>query len=102
MGAYEKDATRIHATLINRGGLTVPTNKWLKDYKAMEKLFCAYHPPKSLKKERGLFKNFFDILKENYPFYKNKVLHLVTRVFCWFCVRTINKLAKFKKKPKNS
>ena len=38
LGAYEKDATNLHAknkftTLINRGGLTVPTNKWLQDYR---------------------------------------------------------------------
>ena len=80
--------------------MTVPATKWLKDYKAMERLFCAHHPPKSLRNERGLFKNFFNILKANFPQYENKILHLTTRVFSWFRIRTINKLAKFKKKAK--
>ena len=66
----------------------------------MENIFCSYHPPKCLKNERGLFKKFFNVLKENYLYYKDTVLHLVTRVFCWFCVRTMNKLAKFKTKTK--
>ena len=85
---------------MNRGGLTVPTVKWLKDYKAMEQIFHAYHPPKSLKKERGLFKNFFKHLKVKFPYYNDQILHLVTRVLTWFRVRTINKLAKYKNRPK--
>jgi len=85
---------------MNRGGLTVPTVKWLKDYKTMEQIFNAYHPPKSLKKGRGLFKNFFKYLKTKFPYYDDKVLHLVTRVLTWFRVRTINKIAKYKMRPK--
>ena len=69
-------------------------------HKVMEKLFCAYHPPKSLRRERGLFKNFYDVLKAKFPYYKDPVLHLVTRVFSWLSIRTINKIAKFKKKEK--
>ena len=85
---------------MNRGGLTVPTVVWLKDYKTMEQMFCAYHPPKSLRKGRGLFKNFFEYLKTKFPIYDDKILHLVTRVLTWFRIRTINKLAKYKVRPK--
>ena len=66
----------------------------------MEQMFQSHHPPKSLRIERGLFRNFLQILKEKFPWYKDKVLYLVTRVFTWFRVRTINKLAKKKKRPR--
>ena len=66
----------------------------------MEQMFQSHHPRNSLRKERGLFRNFFQILKTTFPDYQDKVLHLVTRVFSWFRVRAINKLAKKKKRPK--
>ena len=90
---------------MNRGGLTHGqhlTKTWLKDYEAIEKIFCAHHPPKSLRNERGLFRNFFNILKAKFPHYNDKILHLTTRVFSWFRIRTINKLAKLKKKQRKS
>lgn len=105
LGAFEKDATDMHVkneftSIINRGGLTVPTVDWLKDYRAMEQLFQYHHPPRSLRNERGLFYNFFQMLKAKFPQYHDKVLHLVTRVFSWFRVRSINKLAKKKNRPR--
>ena len=55
---------------INRGGLTLPTKTWLRDYKSMEHLFFSYHPKNSLLPGRGLIKNLFFLLKEKFPDYR--------------------------------
>ena len=49
----------------------------------------------------GLFKNFFKLLRAKFgKVYDDRVLYLITKVFTQFRVRTINRLAKLKTKPK--
>ena len=88
------------ADLFNRGGLKYPTNKWLKDLKYMKEAFEKHHPKDGLRPGCGLVSNFFNKLKEKFPSYDKKVLHLTARVLTRFRTRTINKLCKEKKKGK--
>ena len=64
----------------------------------MEALFNQHHPKGSLKKGRGLIGDFFSKLKGTFPQYHESVLHLVTRIFTRFRIRSINLAAKNKKK----
>lgn len=80
---------------INRGGLTLPTKKWLKHYKSMDAFFHSYHPKNKIKSGRGLFRKFFLELKKKFPIYDDNVLHLVTRVLTRFRIRNMNKRASY-------
>ena len=107
LGTKSKNATNKHVKNkftdnINRGNLTVSTIKFHRDYKTMEHMFYGHHPQNSLRNEMGLFKNFMKLLKAKFgKIYDDRVLYLITKVFTYFRVRTINRLAKPKtKKPK--
>ena len=107
LGTLSKNATNKHIKNklidnINRGALTVSTIKFHRDYKTMEHMFYGHHPSNSLRNEMGLFKNFMKLLKAKFgKIYDDQVLYLITKVFSYFRVRTINQLAKPKtKKPK--
>ena len=76
---------------LNRGGLTLPTQTWLCQYKKMDKEFNAHHPKNNVRPGRGLFRNFFLLLKSKFSDYEDPVLHLVTRMLTRFRVRRMNK-----------
>ena len=67
-------------------------------FRAMEAIFKEHHPKNSLKKGKGLFNEFWAKLKGTFPQYHESVLHLVTRIFTQFRIRSINFAAKNKKK----
>ena len=106
LGTLSKNATNKHVKNkftdnINRGALTVSTIKFHRDYKTMEHMFYGHHPQNSLRNEMGLFRNFVKLLKTKFHYYDDSILYLITKVFTYFRVRTINRLAKPKtKKPK--
>ncbi len=67
----------------------------------MDKEFNTYHPKNSVRPGRGLFRNFFLLLKDKFSDYEDPVLHLVTRMLTRFRIRRMNKeyrLAELKKK----
>ena len=64
----------------------------------MDAMFQQHHPKNSLKKGKGLIREFWAKLKGTFPQYHESTLHLVTRIFTRFCIRSINLLAKNKKK----
>ena len=64
----------------------------------MEAIFQQHHPKNSLKKGKGLFNEFWAKLKGTFPQYHASTLHLVTRIFTRFRIRSINLAAKNKKK----
>ena len=64
----------------------------------METMFQQHHPKNGLRLGRGLFQLFFAKIKERFPFYKDQVLLLVTKIFTRFRCRSINALRKKKKK----
>ena len=64
----------------------------------MEAMFKEHHPKNSLKKGKGLIGKFLAKLKGTFPNYHESTLHLVTRIFTRFRIRTLNLLAKNKKK----
>ena len=95
LSAFRHTATSKHTEpkflkLLNRGGMALPTKNWLKDYKALSKIFQKHHPKDSLRTGRGLFALFFLKIKEAYPIYDNKTLHLVTRLLTRFRVTKMN------------
>ena len=102
LGAYTKDVTRQHeqnsfTSLLNRGGLTIPTKSWFKDLKAMDVLFNNFHPKNCLRPGRGVTSHFFALLSSKFPNYDPKILTLVTKFLTLFRTRTWNALAKHKK-----
>ena len=53
LGAYTKDVSVEHeqnsfTTLMNRGGLTIPSKSWFNDLKVMDALFNDFHPKNCL------------------------------------------------------
>ena len=68
----------------------------------MDKEFNSHHPPNSVRPGRGLFRNFFVLLKTKFGSdYDDQVLHLVTRMLTRFRIRRMNKefrLAELKKR----
>ena len=95
LGAFRHTAKPEHVEpkflkCLNRGGMTLPTRKWLKDYKGLSKIFQSHHPKDSLRTERGLFSLFFLKIKEAYPIYDDKTLHLVTRLLTRLRVNHMN------------
>ena len=60
----------------------------------MEAMFKEHHPKNSLKQGKGLFSQFWAKLKGTFPQYHESVLHLVTRIFTRFRIRSINLAAK--------
>ena len=67
--------------LYNRGGLTLPSEKWANEVKEMYSLFNDHHPEKGLSRAPGLISKFFEKLKKNFPTHQPKVLHLIARCF---------------------
>ena len=61
-------------------------------------MFQDHHPKNSLLRGKGLFQEFFGKLKKRFPFYKDQVLLLVTKMLTRFRTRTINRLMRVKKK----
>ena len=105
LGDIERDATNDHAKnslfkLINRGGAAMPLKTWLKDYMKMEAFFQEYHPKGSVRPDRGLMARFFIKLKEEFPYYLDPVLFLVTKILTRFRIRALNKVAKKKRLQK--
>ena len=103
LGAYTKDVTFKHennkfTSVLNRGGLTIPTKSWFSDLKVMEALFDAHHPKNRLCPGRGVTYHFFTLLASKFPSYDRRVLTLVTKLLTLFRIRTWNKLAKLKRK----
>ena len=75
----------------------MPTQHWLNQYKKMDKEFNTHHPPNSVRSGRGLFRNFFVLLKTKFSnLYDDKVLHLVTRMITRFRIFRMNKITKEK------
>ena len=68
----------------------------------MDSMFQQHHPKDSLMLGRGLFSNFFALLKKEFPMYLDPVLLLVTKIFTRFRQRAINYRAKMAKKNKNA
>ena len=105
LGAYAHNATREHAVskyanIINRGGITMPTKSFLRDFKKMRKMFNDHHPTESLKRGPGLISNFFEVLKKKFAEYHKKVLHLVARLLTRFRIRAMNRKEKELRKKK--
>ena len=52
--------------LFSRGGLTYPSDPWLKNVKKMRAMFNSFHPKNSLHSGRGVISNFFFCLSKNF------------------------------------
>ena len=107
LGTIQRYATNDHAkntffNLQNRGGATVPTKVFLKDYHEMESLFQAYHPKYGVRPGRGLFTKFFNKLKKEFPFYHDPVLHMVTKVLTRFRIKALNNYHKKKNRKRGT
>ena len=107
LGDYQHNATNDHAkntfaSLMNRGGITLPLKSWLKDYHAMEAMFQSYHPKYGIRPGRGLTSRFLIELKKKFPKYADPVLMLVTRVLTRFRMRAMNKHAKKKDRKRGT
>ena len=107
LGTIQRYATNDHAkntffSLMNRGGATVPTKVFLKDYHEMESLFQAYHPKFGVRPGRGLTSNFFIKLKKEFPYYLDPVLRIVTKVLTSFRMRALNNYHKKKNRKRGT
>ena len=107
LGTIEKYATDDHAknthfSMMNRGGATVPTKVFLKDYHKMESLFQSYHPKYGVRAGRGLFYRFFIELKKQFPIYYDPVLKSVTKCLTRFRIKALNNYHKKKNRKRGT
>ena len=78
-------------TDINKGGLLIPTDKWLTDVSEMDQLFMQHHPKERLVKGVGLTEGFIKKLTASFPERKPEVLAFFCRARTRARIRHINR-----------
>ena len=102
LGSYRNETTDIHAKstfteLINRGGLTYPTQAFLNQIKLMYEIFCLYCPNFTIKSGPNVVKNLRKLFDVKFPRLHPKILGFASRLFIYVRLATINRKAKLKK-----
>ena len=104
LGSVRNETSEIHAdstfcNLINRGGLSFPTQKLLHQVHRIYDLFCKYNPNFTIKSGPncvGNFRKMLDVKMKNENIHP-KILNFASKLFTHVRLNTINRQAKMKK-----
>jgi hypothetical protein len=90
-------ASSVFTDSMNRGGLTYPSEVFLREVKKMEEMFNHHHPPNNLRTGQGVIGDFLDILVQEVPNRDKATLALFARTRTYIRLRTINRREKMAK-----
>jgi hypothetical protein len=91
-------ASSVFTDSMNRGGLTYPSEVFLREVKKMEQMFNNHHPPNGLRCGQGVVGDFLDIVVQEFPNRDRAILALFARTRTYVRMRTINRREKMAKK----
>jgi hypothetical protein len=90
-------ASSVFTDSMNRGGLTYPSEVFLREVKKMDQMFSQHHPPNNLRTGQGVVGDFLDVLVQKFPNRDKSILALFARTRTYIRLRTINRREKMAK-----
>ncbi|GBM95119.1 hypothetical protein AVEN_46315-1 [Araneus ventricosus] len=76
---------------LSKGGLTVPTEAWLKITEEMECLFVSIHGKSGYHSGKNVTKQMIKILEEKYPDVNRKAIKIFSRLRTFIRIRYLNR-----------
>ena len=105
--AYADEAAPIETTwtrLISRGGLNIPTDRWMAQYRAMEGTFCRHHymEPDGLSRRPDVIANLVELLCAQHPALDARVVRRFVRLRTFIRMGYINRTRRAEAKERRS
>lgn len=82
---------------LSRGGLLVPSDRWMRQISEFELLFNQVNGPDSLSKEKNISKRLADLISQKYPHVAPEVVKIFLRTRIFIRVRYLNMKLKKEK-----
>jgi hypothetical protein len=90
-------ASSVFTDSMNRGGLTYPSEVFLREVKQMDQMFSHHHPPNGLRCGQGLIGDFVELLVQAFPNRDKNILALFARTRTYIRLRSVNRAVKLTK-----